>query len=279
MIPIPNPDSAFSVADWVELAVATTEQILSKTRISRLIEQQTGVEPEEAFLSDVWRELSVREKLYVQQPFKVDSLSVEICADFSAKIPYMTCLLMSLLGVGRTRRKTAKLFERMTAVAVKKYLCGDAVVFGWPVEAGGRSSIKDRVRELAGRLNERFAEPPRAEYKDRGVDVVGWKPFGEPRSNQIVVLLQCAAGQDWRYKTTELPIGSWEQYIRWAHNPITAFAVPCIISDALWHDVSREAGILFDRVRIINLISHETLDNSLEKELARWVCAELSNTG
>lgn len=277
MIPIPNPDSALSVADWVELAVVTTEQVLSKMRISRFIEQQTGGEPDEAFLSDIWRELSKRETLYVQRPFKIDSISVETCADFSTKIPYMTCLLMSLLGV--TRSKTAKLFERMTAVAVKKYLRGEAVVFGWPVKTGGRSSIRDRVIELTGRLNERFVESPRAKYKDRGVDVVGWKPFEEQRSSQIVVLLQCAAGQDWRSKTTELPIGSWEQYIRWACNPITAFAVPCIISDALWHDVSREAGILFDRVRITNLLSNETLDKSLEKELAQWVSAELSNTG
>jgi len=278
MVPIPNPDSAAVVADWVELAAATTEQVLSKARICRLIEQQTGGEPDEAFLSDVWGQLGARGKLYVHPPFKIDPLSVETCADFNAKIPYMACLLMSLVGVGRTRREITKLFERMTAIAVKKYLQGEAVVFGWPVDSGKRSSIKERVRELSGRLNERFVESPRAEYKDRGVDVVGWKPFGEGRSSQIVILLQCAAGQDWRSKTTELPIGSWEQYIHWSRDPVTAFAVPCIISDVLWHDISREAGILFDRVRIINLLYQETLERSLERELARWIREELRVT-
>jgi hypothetical protein len=279
MIAMPDPDSAPSVADWVELAVAVSEQVLSRTRISRFIEQQTSSEPDDAFLADVWRELSAREKLYAGRPFTVDSVSVETCAGFAAKIPYMACLLMSLLGAGRRAGKSPKLFERLSAVAVKRYLSGDAVVFGWPVQVGRHSSIKDRVRELAERLNERFAEAPRAEYKDRGVDVVGWKPFEEKRSNQIIILLQCAAGQDWRTKTTELPIGSWEQYMHWARNPIPAFAVPSIISDAQWHDISREAGILFDRVRIINLLSYEALDKSLEKELARWVRAQLDSAG
>lgn len=276
MIRLPDPSSRFAVADWVELFVATTGQLISKARLSHMIESASGEEPTESFIIDVWRELSLRQKLYIDCPFTIDKLTIESNREITVNDIYVSCLIMSIFGAQENQHRTSKLFERVTCLAVKKYLLGEAVVFGWPVEEGETVSIRDRIIELAGYINERYVESPPERYKDRGVDVVGWKPFGDGRPSQIVVLLQCAAGLKWRTKTSELPLDAWIQYIHWSHNPIKAFAVPCVVSKRDWHDVSKEGGILFDRVRIMNLLSKETIDDNLSGELNSWAESKLN---
>jgi hypothetical protein len=276
MILIPDPNTIGAVADWIELLLITTGELISKAKLSHLIEQGSGTEPDEPFIQDIWRELTKRNGLYARHPFIIDDLTVESAGGFSPKDPYIACLLLSLFGVQDQQTGITKLFERITARAVERYLAGEAVVFGWPVQDGSSPSIRQRVLDVSQRLAERFAEAPRESYKDRGVDVIGWKSFGEKRSGQLVILLQCAAGLAGRGKTTCLPLASWQQYIHWACDPIRAFAVPCIIPERDWHDISREGGIVFDRVRIINLLDDSSLDEELAEELRIWVETQLT---
>jgi len=276
MIRIPNPDSYSVVADWTELFITVTGEFVSKAKLTHLLERVSGQEPSEAFITDVWRELEKRQRLYELAPFTVDSLVVEAAESGSARVAYLACLLMSLYGVASGAKGAAKLFERLSCFAAKAYLGGCAVVFGWPVEPGDEPSIRDRIIELASKLEERYVEAPAEKYKDRGVDGVAWKPFYERRPSQIVILLQCAAGQDWRIKTNGLPLRAWEQYIHWSNNPIKAFAVPCIIPDRDWHEVAKEGGVLFDRIRITNLTSElEKDDKALARDIGRYVTKQL----
>ena len=272
MIRIPDPSSLTVVADWIELYVATTGEMVSKAKLSSLLESSSGEEPRESFISDVWRELTSRKKLYKSAPFSIDRLAIEPTEDQNPETTYIACLLIALYGPIDSSVNVAKLFERLSCLAIKQYLSGEGIVFGWPVDADEETSIRERVIKVASRLNERYAEPPREKYKDRGVDVIAWKPFSEPRNSQVVVLLQCASGKDWRSKTRDLPLRSWEQYIHWSNNPIKAFAVPCVISSYDWHDVSKEAGILFDRIRITNLIDEiGSKDKLLAKDIAGFI--------
>lgn len=272
MIKIPNPNSSSIVADWIELYIATSGNAVSKAKLSSLLERSVGEEPSEPFISDVWTELNRRQRLYTSALFTIDKLTVEPMEDKVSEITYVACLLISLYGPTSGSMNVAKLFERLSCLAMKKYLNGEGVVFGWPVEPGRETSIRERIIGLASRLNENYIESPRERYKDRGVDVVVWKPFTDQRSSQIVVLLQCASGKDWRKKTMDLPLKSWEQYIHWSNNPIKAFAVPCVVSSHDWHDVSKEGGILFDRIRITNLIGAlESVDKLLAGEIATFI--------
>lgn len=274
MISIPDPQSSIAVADWIELIVATKDQHVSKASIGHMLESTSGEEANEPFVCDIWNELISRQKLYDVSPYEIDNLAVEPNDEFSPKKEHQACLILSLFGV-ESGSKIPKLFEKLTCTAVKKYLSGEATVFGWPVRGGSQASIRKRVIEVAEKLNEKFVESPPERYKDRGVDVIGWKPFGEDRSSQVVILLQCAAGIKWRDKTGDLPMRAWEQYIHWACNPVKAFAVPCIVSERDWHDVSKEAGIVFDRVRILNLLQEVKVDEKLTRELEAWIKKEL----
>jgi hypothetical protein len=281
MIQLPDPDSIRRVADWIELNVSLSAERFSKTQVSSAIENLTGAEPRESFITDIWRELKYRHRQYSEPTFEVGERTIEPRAEAEASVEYLTCLILSLFGVQGTTRDPGKLFERITSRAVKGYLSGEAIVFGWPTPAdadGGddESQIKRKIKEVADDLGERFAESPPPRFNDRGVDVIGWIPFPEGRSSQLVLLLQCYAGQDWKGKLP-VPLASWYQYIHWSFNPIAGFAVPRVIPERDWHEGSTDKGLLFDRARIVNLLSRDTYDPALADELTAWVQAQVAD--
>lgn len=280
MFEIPEADDAQRVADWVELELAIDRESISKAWLTSIIEQSVGEQPSEHFLSDVWRVLGDRACRYCQPRFSVESNLICRAETTDPIEPYVACLLFSLYSINQ-RRNDPKLFERLIAICVGEYLGGESYVFGWPVLEDIPASIELRVKDVCVIIREKFAEAPQARYKDRGVDVISWKPFiesaSEHRSNQIIVLSQCAIGGDWRSKTGQIPLEAWKQYIHWANQPIKAFAVPMVIHDDLWHDISTEAGLLFDRIRIINYVPLPFPDAPLMDEIKVWIESEVEN--
>ena len=282
MLDLPDAGSISDVADWVELTVTTSGDRMSKAGITSSIESRSGREPAEAFITDVWRELEYRQQLYTHPCFQVMDRTVDPSPDLKPPIEYLACLLLSLYGVPNDAHHSAKLFERLTSEAAQVYLSGKSLTFGFPTLPSAASAdekeslICRRTRQLADDLHERFVEPPRPKYKDRGMDVVGWIPFSEGRSGQLVILIQCAAGGNWKDKPP-VPTGAWSQYIHWALDPIKAYAVPCVVDDRDWHDISKDKGLIFDRIRIANLLTEGVKDDDLHAELNRWVSEQLQD--
>lgn len=280
MLSLPDPTSIRNVADWIELSLSIEPERFSKAQLNSAIERFTGAEPAEAFISDVWRELNYRQRLYREPMFLVTERTVERHDQIEIGSEYLACLILSLYGVRGTTRDPGKLFERITHRAVKAYLSAEALVFGWPAHVTNEdddeeSQIKRKIREVANKLGERFVEAPPARFNDRGVDVIGWIPFAGGRSSQIVLLVQCYAGQDWKRKLP-VPLSSWYQYIHWGFNPISGFAIPAVIPEREWHELATDKGLLFDRPRIINSLSADTYDAELATELTAWVGGQLA---
>jgi len=277
MLSLDDADDSSRVADWVELELSLGEVFFSRSRVSSIVRDSSGTEPGEAFISDVWRHLYARHQMYALEFFQIeDDLVVRNDSVSNARLEYEICLFFSLYGASIQSGSKPKLFERMTAEAIAQHIGGPFFVFGWPVLEDIETAIAARVRQVAELLRERFAEAPADRYKDRGVDIICWKPFAEPdfdrrRSGQLVVLSQCAAGHDWRKKTRELPMKSWTQYIHWANDPVPAFAVPCVILDDMWHDINREVdGFVFDRIRLVNHLSSGVQQPGLREDLEEW---------
>jgi len=280
MIQLLDPNSVGRVSDWIELTVATTQEHVSKAQVGSVVEGSAGSEPSEAFLTDIWRQLEYRQRLYRNPTFRVMDRIIEPVSEAHVSKEYLACLIWSLVGVQGTTQQPGKLFERITRKAVEGYLSGQAIVFGWPFEPepegeDEESQIKRKIKKVADDLKERFVEAPPARFNDRGVDVIGWIPFYERRTGQIVLLVQCTAG-DWKGKQP-VPLDNWCQYIHWTRDPIKGFAVPSIIVDSDWHERSREKGMMFDRARIINLIPQDTYDPDLATELESWVREQLDD--
>ncbi len=277
MLALDDATDSERVADWIELELSLGEESFSRARMSSLVRDASGEDASESFISDVWRHLERRERMYQETFFQFEDDLIKRNDDaVNGRLEYEICLLFSLYGASTTTGSDPKLFERMAAEAIASHLQGDFFIFGWPVLPDIQTQIAERVRQAAERLRERFAEAPNSRYKDRGVDVICWKPFAEPdfdtrRPGQMVVLSQCAAGHDWREKTRELPMRSWQQYIHWASDPVPAFAVPCVIVDDLWHDVNREVGgLVFDRVRLLNHLAQGVQQVGLRDDLEQW---------
>lgn len=272
-----STDSAALVADWIELELSLGVASISRATLGGLLENASGLDPGEAFVSDVWRHLRRRIARYNTDFFELaGDLARRNDAVVNGRLAYEVYLIFSHFGAPMTEGSDPKLFERLSSEAVSNYIGGKSFVFGWPVLEDVQAVIAERVKQVCEKMNEAFVVGPGTQYKDRGVDHIAWKNFSEPdvddhRTSQIVMLCQCAAGHNWPNKTRELPIGSWRQYVRWGTDPIVGFSVPCVIDDPEWHEIAREVeGIVFDRVRLLNLLPNGSADAGLNAELLAW---------
>ena len=267
---IPNPDNIENVSDWVELTISYNNSRLSKAKLARYVEEASGSETEESFINNVWNELERRESAYKNPPFKVESRIVYSLIDWKDIPAYLTCLIFSVYGGCYGLSTSAKLFERIASQTIERYAGFKTKIFGWPVEPGDPKNIKARVEMLARDMNERFIEPPDAAKKDDTLDIAAWKPFHDKKSSQIVLLVQCATGGHWEQKSCELRIRAWGQYIHWGCPPLAGFAIPHIVGEKKWLDLTRDAGLIMDRVRIYNILVETAEDEALRSELREW---------
>jgi hypothetical protein len=267
---IPNPDKIEDVSDWVELTILYNKSKLSKAQLSRYVEEASGSEPEESFINNVWNELARRENAYNNPPFKVQSKIVYSLIEWQNIPAYLTCLIFSVYGGNYGLSASAKLFERIVSQTIERYGGFKTKIFGWPVEAGDPKDIKTRAEMLARDMNERFIEPPDADKKDDTLDIAAWKPFHDKKCSQIVLLVQCATGGHWEQKSRELRMRAWEQYIHWGCTPLAGFAIPHIVGEKKWLDLTRDAGLIMDRVRIYNILADTAESEPLRSELRKW---------
>jgi hypothetical protein len=277
MFELPTPDSIEDVADWAEFQASVSGSLLSKTEAARAIEASSSQEADENFVNSVWRELSRRESAYLNPPFKVEDRTITPLTEWESIPEYVVCLVFSVYGGTEDLFKETKIFELLSAEAIRNYLSGEVKTIGWPRDDA--LALKDQVILVATEMNEKFIEPPAAEKKDDTVDIIAWKPFTDGRSSQLVLLTQCAAGHNWKTKLTSLRYERWCQYIHWACKPIKAFSIPKVISEKQWHDYSVDAGLLIDRLRICNLLTKGKLSAEFKKELTEWCKKQLANFG
>jgi hypothetical protein len=264
MLAISNPNSKIDIADWVEFFIITEEQPISKTELSSFIEEASGSEPDQLLIDDVWLEMNKRELLYgVNPPFITSSREIVPTIDWRKNPEYLTCLILDLEGNSTQPTVAGKLFERISGEAIKSFLGGSAIIYGFP--------SKQTVEEIAAQMNERFNYNPTSNFKDRGVDIIAWKPFDDTRESQIVVLMQCAAGQNWRSKLLQVPLDAWCQYISWGNKPIKGFTTADIVEEKDFHETVVDAGLMFDRTRIYRHTSQgSNFDPDLRNELRGW---------
>lgn len=285
MLELPDTKNVSDIADWVELSLSLGEDSFSKSKISSLIRDEEDASDE--FTSNVWRTLKERLDLYSNKFFEVNGDLVQRNdAITSGRLVYQTCLLFSLYGGSSPGEEGGavpggpKLFERMSAEAVSNYIQGKVFVFGWPVLNDVEKDIGNRVKQVAQLMNERFVESPSEKYKDRGVDVIAWKNFkpgDNSRSSQLVMLAQCATGRNWGIKTGQLPRLAWRKYIHWTSPPCEGFIVPCVVEERSWQNTADDAhgGIIFDRVRLVNLLPNDVEEVLLKNELEEWFSEQI----
>lgn len=215
-------------------------------------------------------------------PFQLSSSGSTLYFDQSASedetIVYLFLLLATRLDMNTEKLKAGldgtKLHERLSASTLKNYLGrtqSKVTVFG-TASTGG---FQDRVNSLCRTFGEgkefRYRDSGRVNAQDDSLDIVGWIPFSDRRPGKLAVFGQCKTGTNWLKTTSELaPDVFIDKWMResFALLPIRAFFVAESQDRGQWFGVARQAGLFFDRCRIVNFARE--MEEDLLHQLKLW---------
>lgn len=263
MVELPFDDltNPLRLADWLELYAllspdnnASRGDLESALRVASMYELAEFEEMEEMIL-EVFYEIEQRARsadagypfdLNYQGVLNLRSTSWEIFAD------YIFCLCLSYFPI-RDTRNGPKLFEKVSRIAIERYLQGRSVGFGAPRDELP-SSFEDAMKELCSRIGEgEFRPQPTLNRQDDTLDLVAWKDFVDNQPSKVIMFGQCGAGRNWSGKLGDLQPEEWlRQWIIDVVSPIPlkSFFTPYRVAPEMWGFYARKAGILFDRCRI-----------------------------
>jgi len=275
MIDLTDTASIYTIADWVELKVLYHNRQFSKSRIFSLLKAFDDT-IEETTIDSVMNELTRRSELYGDaSPFVVERKSVIPRLRWRDRPELVMCLIFSIRGVVRKRGRNdgTKLFEILSGEAVKSYLNGEAEVIGFPNQTRLRQQIEGISRRTCEKLGTRIPCP---RDKDKGVDIIAWKPHGDKRSNQVVLLLQCGTGMHFAQKKS-ISLHAWRDFVNWSVEPIKGIMIPIIPSEEQWIKITDDYNLIFDRVRIYRAIYNRSFsDCQLRRRILNWCRLQLN---
>lgn len=119
-------------------------------------------------------------------------------------------------------------------------------------------------------------------YQDGGVDLVIWWKFQDGRRGFPVLLVQCTVQLTWERKLADIPIKLWEQWINFSMvPPQTALVIPFSEDreDERWEDRSLRAGVVVDRMRLLELLGEldgDALRGLVDASTVGWAMRELA---
>ena len=164
-------------------------------------------------------------------------------------------------------------FERVATRLVTAYFGSNArgMHIGWPRD--GNTSFKAAAAQLHSHTGEWRWGPEEGldpvDVKDEGCDFVVWLHPSDGREvGQLFILGQCACGNNWQDKYSDLSVKRMERWFKPLSivDPVRAFATPRHVDNDLLRRASREAGILFDRARLV-LIASSAGSNAFDSRM------------
>ena len=298
-IPSPRAD-AHELADFAELS-AWQEGSFSLTALSRTLGRldenghSNGVsidDPVGNAAEAAYAELEQRAETCAHAyPFALtrsaQTLSFTGATANDKHIIYRYLLLATRLNMSSDRRHTdidgTRLYEELAAEIARIYL-GDrarSFVFGAASpQPGFRSRVDDLCRQLGeggGFVNRNRG---RLTARDGNLDVVAWKPFADRRPGKLILFGQCKTGTHYRDTLAQLqPDAFCTKWVRdpLALAPVRAFFITEALPWSLWRNAVADAGLLFDRCRIIDFA--DGVNRAVLASLTAWTTAAAQASG
>lgn len=290
-------DGRFDHADWLEaLALqsadlnSSLEDLVSALRIGGSVDV-AGARNENDSGGEILQEAGDNALSEAQNrseacgdayPFELTGQSLQL-KQGGDHAPYVFMLLMKQFGLkaGPQRSKPASYFERLSAFAARNYLGGhengaEIYHFGFP-RALSPAGFEDALDDLCKRLAEGTVgrqRPSRRYQKDARLDLVAWKPFNDARRGKIIFFGQCAAGENWDAKTTELVprrfVSMWMNG-NLSTEPLVLFFLPRCLDDEEWDQIATVGTVLpLDRCRIASLLPLSLAADPGDPDALRW---------
>jgi hypothetical protein len=188
--------------------------------------------------------------------------------------PYLALLALCQLPTvsSKAYKKAPIAFEYLSLIAAKAHLGSRSRGwrFGWPRDNAAHVKVSDATHELQRRAGSDIdawhwrpipslpADPNPRDLKDAGMDFVAWLPWLDLGPGQLHLVGQCACGEDWIWKKHDLDfsrLANWMQLPQ--PHPIRALFTPRHLPLPTLRDAASEAGLIFDRIRIVQAILNE----------------------
>ena len=280
MLRVPNVDGPESLADWMEASLLAQDdpERISDADLQDALEQ-AGRDKEEG-LEDILQQFRHRSQaIGSRYPIKRAGWGFRARGTWEDYPCYSFLLFVSLnqsygeLNFRTQASEPAILFEVLTARALELFLGGSAIRIGAPrlppVPAGFpaalaflANAIKEPVRGDGGL--ERHGSG------DDGLDIWVTKGFQDQRTSSVFVVAQCAIGENWRVKRSELDLALWYRHIDWFTQPLKVFAVPFQINQDSWRETATRGGLILDRPRIAQTIDPAHLPGPIVTRIKKW---------
>ncbi len=288
------------LADFVEL-VAWREGRMSAVELTRCLgrldetDYTDGVPEEDeldAAVVPVFAELERRsEACPGGYPFRLDDSgqTARFIADGAGNVGhaiYAYLLLATRLNMNVDRIHGgidgAALFEEVAAASAKCYLGerSKSIVFG---AAAQDVAFDAKIEDLCRRIGEGDGffnrDRGRRRQRDGKLDVVAWTPFSDRTPGKVLVFGQCKTGTHYRDHLAQLqPDAFCSKWFRSqpAVKPVRAFFVAEALPRSRWRDIAVDAGLLFDRCRIVDFV--DGTDAQILAKVQAWTAAAAATT-
>lgn len=275
----PDYKNVTQVCDWLEMFILCDSLFMSKSKLQSIL-VNNGVSNEDTFIADVFSELDRRQRMMGDSSvFSLDENDVMRRNGKTWRdVPeYVMCLIFSLQGVKKIKGDDdgTKLFERVGKCAIESYLDGRAILLGFPNDC----DLNTQIEEFCKESNEIKSKDriPASTDKDKGVDIIGWKPHNDGRSNQVVLLIQAAAGYHWGLKK---PVSKnvWSDFIRWSAPFNIGIILAGTLDEISFSKARDDYDLVFDRIRIFisYYLKRLTIDPDLQNAVIKWCEKELN---
>ena len=219
-------------------------------------------------------------------PFNVERNSINIHPEASwYKEIYTFMLLATRLNMNTQKiqggEDATKLFELLCTQVAKEYFGGHALTmaFGTSVEGGFKEKLKKMLDELHISASLTQPEGSTGRQKDGSVDVVVWIPCADNKDSQLIAMGQCKTGTSWEGMLRDLDPDSLFK-CHTTKSPYSEVVRTFFLAESFgnhkWEERCRNAGILFDRTRIMEFLPPELRDNLLER-IKKWNTAAIEN--
>ncbi len=167
------------------------------------------------------------------------------------------------------------LFEELSEIIAKKYFGENARTLIFGTSKSDTGAFKAKIEDLLKGLNESgsFKDPEGSlgKQKDGKLDIVVWKPFSDERQAKLIGFGQCKTGTSWQSTITQLQPSTFMS----CYTTCTLYTDPVrlfFIADSClegWEEYARNAGILFDRCRLMDFLP-KTVETTLFERIIRW---------
>ncbi len=285
------------LADFAELS-CWQRRFTSATALSRILgrleenDYADGVPEEDVtdmIIDEAYSEIGRRQEACgVHYPFAVGDEGLTLRAvedDLSAsQLVYKFLLLATRLNMQSQRCHAGidgtQLFEELAAGVAKEYFGerAESLVFG---ARPGDTNFRDKVDHLCLQLQEGggFVQNGGSRGRRAGdgkLDVVVWKPFSDGLPGKLIGFGQCKTGTSYRDSVAQLQPDSFRN--KWMSGPLVVLPVRMFfVAESLTlsvedrTEISIDAGLLFDRCRIVDYCAN--VDDGVLCRVRSWTAA------